>query len=103
MKLLTEPRTGSVGPVTYFMSSFGPAARQRTVPKDRPSHAKALARARLEDHLRDNGSITVAAFRDLIGATRKFALPLLELFDRDKVTQRRGDLRVKHPDAGGAS
>ena len=63
----------------------------------------ALARARLEDHLRDNGSITVAAFRDLIGATRKFALPLLELFDRDKVTQRRGDLRVKHPDAGGAS
>ena len=61
----------------------------------------ALARARVEDHLRDNGTITVAAFRDLIGATRKFALPLLELLDRDKVTQRRGDLRVKHPDAGG--
>jgi len=39
----------------------------------------------------------VAGFRDLVGSTRKYALPLLEYFDREKVTLRRGDLRVRHP------
>jgi len=39
----------------------------------------------------------VAALRDLLGSTRKYVLPLLEYFDREKVTLRRGDVRVKHP------
>lgn len=55
------------------------------------------ARRRLEEHLDRHGEVTVAGFRDLIGSTRKYALPLLEYFDREKVTLRRGDLRVRHP------
>ncbi len=61
------------------------------------SSSVAAARKLLEEHLARHGEITVAAFRDLIGSTRKFALPLLEHFDREKVTRRRGDLRVRHP------
>lgn len=37
--------------------------------------------------------ITVSQFRDLIGASRKYALPLLEYFDRNRVTSRAGDVR----------
>lgn len=77
----------------------GSAVRAGTGP-DRPVFhlsAVAEARRRLEGHLAANGSLTVAEFRDLLGTTRKYALPLLELFDQAKVTQRRGDLRVRHP------
>jgi selenocysteine-specific elongation factor len=37
---------------------------------------------------------TVAAFRDLLGITRRQAVPLLEWLDRHGFTRRRGDLRV---------
>ena len=37
--------------------------------------------------------ITVSAFREALGTTRKFALPLLEHFDRTGVSRRDGDLR----------
>ena len=37
--------------------------------------------------------ITVSAFREALGTSRKFALPLLEHFDRTGVTRRDGDLR----------
>ena len=37
--------------------------------------------------------ITVSDFRKLIGTSRKYALPLLEYFDRMRVTVRVGDLR----------
>jgi len=39
-------------------------------------------------------SITVSAFRERIGTSRKYALPLLEYFDREGLTLRRGDVRV---------
>ena len=38
--------------------------------------------------------ITVSAFRERLGTSRKFALPLLEHFDARGVTLRRGDVRV---------
>jgi len=37
--------------------------------------------------------IDVGAFKDLIGVTRKYAIPLLEYLDRERVTRRVGDLR----------
>lgn len=37
--------------------------------------------------------IDVAAFKDLAGISRKYAIPLLEYFDREKVTRRAGDKR----------
>ena len=47
MKLLTTPRTGSLGPDTFYLSPFGQCARQRTVPSDPPSNRKATARSNL--------------------------------------------------------
>ncbi len=38
--------------------------------------------------------ITVTAFKELTGITRKYAIPLLEYLDRDRVTRRAGDERV---------
>jgi len=38
-------------------------------------------------------SIDVAAFKDLAEVSRKYAIPLLEFLDRDRVTRREGDRR----------
>ena len=38
--------------------------------------------------------VTVSAFREALGTTRKYALPLLEYFDQRGVTRRQGDVRV---------
>jgi selenocysteine-specific elongation factor len=46
------------------------------------------------DFLNAKGKMTVAEFRDLIGTSRKYALPLIQHFDRLKVTKRVGDDRV---------
>jgi selenocysteine-specific elongation factor len=41
----------------------------------------------------DAGGITVSAFREALGTSRKYAVPLLEWFDQQGVTRREGDLR----------
>ena len=46
------------------------------------------------EHLKTKGSITVADVRDAFGTSRKYALPLLEYLDQQKVTRRNGDERV---------
>ena len=38
--------------------------------------------------------IDVGAFKDLAGVSRKYAIPLLEYFDRERVTRRAGDKRL---------
>jgi selenocysteine-specific elongation factor len=38
--------------------------------------------------------IDVSAFKELAGVSRKYAIPLLEYFDREQVTRRTGDKRV---------
>jgi selenocysteine-specific elongation factor len=38
--------------------------------------------------------ISVPGFKDLTGVTRKYAIPLLEYLDRERVTRRMGDERV---------
>ncbi|MCS6802518.1 MAG: selenocysteine-specific translation elongation factor [Chloroflexota bacterium] len=45
-------------------------------------------------HLREHGTITVAALRDRFGTSRKFALGLLEHLDERRITRRQGDARV---------
>ena len=59
-------------------------------------HGEALARARtlLSDILKRDGEITVAEFRTLIGSNRKCAMALLDHFDGEGLTVRRGDVRV---------
>jgi len=51
-------------------------------------------RRRVLSHLSQHGSIDAQAFKELTGLTRKFAIPLLEYFDREKLTLRVGDKRV---------
>jgi selenocysteine-specific elongation factor len=62
-------------------------------------HRRALddLTARLRDHAarhEPDRLIDVATFKDLAGVTRKYAIPLLEHFDRERVTRRTGDKRV---------
>jgi selenocysteine-specific elongation factor len=38
--------------------------------------------------------LTVPQFKDLAGVSRKYAIPLLEYFDRERVTHREGDGRL---------
>ena len=48
----------------------------------------------LVGYLKTHGRIEVSAFRDLVGTTRKYAVPLLNYFDNRGVTVRAGDVRV---------
>jgi selenocysteine-specific elongation factor len=60
-------------------------------------HRDALAqlRERLASYKKTKGDrISVPAFKDLTGITRKYAIPLLEYLDRGRVTRRAGDERV---------
>jgi selenocysteine-specific elongation factor len=58
-------------------------------------HADADAEMRrlVTERLRSGGGLTVAEIRDLLGTTRKYAVPLCEYLDRSGVTRREGDLR----------
>jgi selenocysteine-specific elongation factor len=51
------------------------------------------ARRLLFAHFRDHREITVADYRTLLSASRKYALALLEHFDATGVTVRVGDAR----------
>jgi len=52
------------------------------------------AKAKLVDWVADKGKIKAAEFRDVLGCGRKFAIELLEYFDKEKITLRSGDYRV---------
>jgi len=52
------------------------------------------AKNRLVDFLEKNGKMSPVEFKDLLGVTRKYALPLLEYFDSQKTTRRSGSDRV---------
>jgi selenocysteine-specific elongation factor len=54
----------------------------------------ASMRRRIEAHFSLHDRLTVAEFRDLVGTTRKHAVPLLEWFDKTGVTRRNGIDRV---------
>ena len=51
-------------------------------------------KGRLVEHLKTHKEITTQAFKDLVGQSRKYVIPLSEFFDREKVTLRVGDKRV---------
>jgi selenocysteine-specific elongation factor len=58
------------------------------------------ARSRLESYLGENDNISASEFRDLLGITRKHAIPILEYFDTARITLRVGDKRVLRPQSG---
>jgi len=49
---------------------------------------------RITAYIRERGEITVADVRDMFGASRKYALPLMDYLDHQRVTRRVGDARV---------
>lgn len=58
------------------------------------TEADAEMRKRVSERLASGSGATVAEIRDLLGTTRKFAVPICEYLDRVGVTRREGDLRV---------
>ena len=62
-------------------------------------HEAALARLRqemaaLKEAAAESARIDVAAFKERYGVTRKYAIPLLEYLDRERITRRVGEGRV---------
>jgi selenocysteine-specific elongation factor len=76
--------------------------RQRTLVKidsllfhsDRLEALKADVRALKTTGAADAVRLDVASFKERYGITRKFAIPLLEYLDRERVTRRVGESRV---------
>lgn len=54
-------------------------------------------RERVVTIIQEQGSITLADLRNALETSRKFALPLLDYLDAQKITKREGDARVLHP------
>ena len=50
--------------------------------------------SKMKDFATQNGDITLAQFRDMIGASRKYAVAILEYCDGKKITRKVGDVRV---------
>jgi selenocysteine-specific elongation factor len=59
-------------------------------------HREALEnlRALIQGHKNKSAKIGVSKFKELAGVTRKYAIPLLEYLDRQRITRRVGDERV---------
>ncbi len=59
-------------------------------------HAESIARLKelLTDYKKQSAQIDVGKFKDLTDISRKYAIPLLEFLDRERVTRRVGDCRV---------
>jgi selenocysteine-specific elongation factor len=64
----------------------------------RESYAK--AKKMLADRLRKQPTISVPEFKELLGISRKWAIPLLEHFDEIKLTRRVGDDRTLYGQKG---
>ncbi len=48
----------------------------------------------IEQRFRSAGAFGVGEFKDLFGVTRRYAIPLLEYLDRQRITRRAGDKRI---------
>ena len=85
------------------LAALRDAGRAVRVTKNLHYHAEVLAdiRARLIEVAKQNGgAVSLAQLRDELATSRKFAQALLEHFDSEKVTIRRGDEHVLRRSAG---
>ena len=84
-------------PLMKFLVESGKAIK---VSEDLYFHSNAVGTIRktMEAYFEKNESIDPVAFKDLVGVSRKFAIPLLEYFDREKYTMRVGNSRVPRRD-----
>jgi selenocysteine-specific elongation factor len=74
--------------------------RQKAVVKLGTLYFHAEALSRLKDEMRAlktaarDTRVDVATFKERYGISRKFAIPLLEYLDRERITRRQGDARI---------
>ena len=61
------------------------------------ARAVADARAFVFERLRSSGGLDTQELKGFMGVSRKFLMPMLEYFDREKITRRDGDRRVAGP------
>ena len=59
------------------------------------AEAIAALRAKLIAHLEKHGQITPLEWKELVGASRKYSIPLAEHFDSEKLTLRVGEIRKR--------
>jgi selenocysteine-specific elongation factor len=66
------------------------------VTEDLIFHRSALGRLRemLVRRKAQSNRISVAVFKEITGLSRKYAIPLLEYLDRERITRREGDERI---------
>lgn len=66
------------------------------VKEDLYFHARVIeqVRDRLIQELQERGEVLPSRFREIASTSRKYAIPLLEYFDRQRITLRVGDKRV---------
>jgi selenocysteine-specific elongation factor len=57
-------------------------------------HASAIDTLRQTLKSRKGQRFSVAEFKDWTSVSRKYAIPLLEFLDRERVTRREGDSRI---------
>lgn len=84
---------GGDGPLFEMLLEQGRLVRLGGDVLFRPQDVEAMA-AQVGAHIAAHGSITMAAARDLLNTSRKYAQALLEEMDARRVTRREGDLRV---------
>ncbi len=87
--LAVDPR--ELAPVIDLLVRGGSLVRM----KDLVFHAHAVdaLRDKLVAHLKARAQITPQEWKELVGASRKFAIPLAEHFDGEKLTMRVGEVR----------
>ncbi|MFC1526793.1 SelB C-terminal domain-containing protein, partial [Candidatus Latescibacterota bacterium] len=91
-----EAGTPDAGPVSAVLTALTNLGAVLVLEGDLLLHRDDFGRLRqsLVAHLESRGEITVSQFRELIGSNRRYALALLNRFDGEGLTERRGDVRV---------
>lgn len=85
-------RLGNVGPVINLLLQEGKVVHAGGLIFTRAAIDGAVAHVR--SHFQAEAQLTLAQFRDYLGTSRKYALPLLEHLDGMGITRRRGDVRT---------
>ena len=95
LRVLSERLDATPRELTDVTSVLAREGRLIRVSEDLYYHPEAVREGtnRLREYCAVHGEVTAAAFRDLIGASRKFAIAFLDWCDRTGVTVRIGDVR----------
>lgn len=92
-------KLGKIGPVLSLLQQEGEVVQISGMVFAQKAVEEAVHH--LRRHFQAEPQLTLAQFRDYLGTSRKYALPLLEYLDGAGMTRRRGDVRVAGPNLRG--